>query len=114
MISIAHLEPASTQTDDPYYRTRPNHPGSVFVEGDTDESKSYEIGALLGRRTTSRKGKQRVQYLVRWKGYGPEWDEWYDEDGLDNARKLVKDYEQAETAKKANRKRVKNRQETEQ
>ena len=33
--------------------------------------------------------------MVRWKGYGPEWDEWYKgyvEDLLDHAMELVKAY----------------------
>jgi hypothetical protein len=33
------------------------------------------------------------EYLVRWKGYGAEWDDWYGEDLLDNATDLVKEYE---------------------
>lgn len=37
-------------------------------------------------------GKPRVQYLVRWKGYEPEWDEWYTEDDLGNAKQLIEDY----------------------
>lgn len=72
VISIAHLEPASTQVEDPYDRARPDHPGQVYVEGDTETSKSYKIEALLGKRSLKRYGKTRIQYLVRWKGYGPE------------------------------------------
>ena len=93
VVSIAHLEPASTQADDPYNRTRPNHPGSVYVEGDTETYKSYELQAILGHRTMKdRASKQKNQYLIRWKGYGPEWDEWHDESELNNVKELVEDY----------------------
>ena len=33
-----------------------------------------------------------MEYLVRWAGYGPEYDVWYNVKDLDNAPKLVKEY----------------------
>lgn len=107
VISVAHLEPATTQDEDPYHSARPDYPDAVYVEGDTENSKSYEIEAILAKRTSERHGEQRNQYLVRWKGYGPEFDEWYGEDKLDNAKELVEKYEEAnwatETTKRAGR-----------
>lgn len=107
VISIAHLEPATTQDDDPYHRARPDHPDAVYVEGDTENSKSYEIEALLGKRTGRKHGKQQTQYLVRWKSYGPEYDEWYGKEELENAKELVEKYEEAtgaiETTKRTGR-----------
>ena len=38
------------------------------------------------------KSKPVTEYRVKWKGYGPEWNEWYPEDLLDNARDLIKGY----------------------
>lgn len=32
------------------------------------------------------------EYLVRYKGYGPEYDEWLEEDALDTAVGAVKEY----------------------
>ena len=76
VISVAHLEPATTQKNDPFHEERPDHPGPVFVEGDTETSKSYEVESIVGKRTSKdKRGKMKVEYLVRWKEYGPEFDE---------------------------------------
>ena len=70
-------------------------PPAMFVDDDTDASKSFEVERLLHKRTV-KKGKGRaVEYLVRWTGYGPEWDRWYNIKDLDNAADLVHDYEEA-------------------
>ena len=41
----------------------------------------WPIDRILDERTTSRgRGKKRaVQYLCRFTGWGPDWDEWIDE-----------------------------------
>ena len=31
-------------------------------------------------------------YLVRWKGWGPEWDTWHSQDNLEGCTKLINDY----------------------
>ena len=93
VFTIAQLEPAPDPATDPFQRPRPDHPNSVFVEGDTDSYKSFEIERLLNKRSTRRSGREKVQYLVRWKGYGPEFDRWYDEVELENARELIEVYE---------------------
>ena len=107
VISIAHLEPASRQCDDPYDRPRPDHPEPVHVEGDTETMKSWELEAILSRRTTIRREEQIIQYLVRWKGYGPEWDTWMDLDELENAKELVKEFEESPAATKTQRRKRK-------
>jgi hypothetical protein len=38
---------------------------------------------------------KKVQYLVRWKNYGPEDDTWMDVDELVDCTELVEDYEKA-------------------
>ena len=35
----------------------------------------------------------KVQYIVRWKGFGPEYDEWKEEEELEGCAELVKEYE---------------------
>ena len=90
VISVAHLEP---KKKDPFQRPMPTNPGPVHMEGDTEDLQSWEIEKLLNKRTRTRKGKKIVQYQVRWLGWGPEWDQWYDLDKLDNAKELVEEYE---------------------
>ena len=64
-----------------------------IVDGDTDDYKSFEIERLLDKRTVRRGRGLSVQYLVRWKGYGPESDSWYTSKDLGDAKQLVEDYE---------------------
>lgn len=65
------------------------------MEGDTDTLKSFEVERLLNKRLVKRGKGRSVEYLVRWKKYGPEWDRWYSVKDLDNAPDLVRDYERA-------------------
>ena len=70
---IQQLKPASLETD-PFDRPRPNYPPSVFVEGDTELFKFYEIDRILNKRTI-RKGRGiATEYLLKWKEYGLEYD----------------------------------------
>ena len=74
VISIAHLEPSTDPALDPYYRHR-SPPPAVTVEGEIE----YEIDRLVRKRRV-RKGKGwSIQYLIRWKGFGPEHDTWQPE-----------------------------------
>lgn len=74
VFSVAQLEPAPKPSDDPFRRLHPHHPSAVFVDGDTDNLKSFEINRLLNKRTIKRGNGLTVEYLVCWTGYGPEWD----------------------------------------
>ena len=59
-----------------------------------DEWKSFYIKKLLDRRLRRYgRGKQIIEYLVKWTGYGPEFNEWYGEDLLDSAVELMLEYE---------------------
>jgi len=60
VFAIDHLEPA-TPGDDPFLRSRPDLPGPVYVEGDTEYSKSYEIERLVDKHVTP---TGRVKYLL--------------------------------------------------
>lgn len=93
VFSVAQLEPAPPPTEDPFSRPYPTHPPPMFVDGDTDSVKSFEIKHLLNRRIVKRGRSNSVEYLVRWKGFGPKWDRWYNVKDLDNAAELVLDYE---------------------
>ena len=93
VFSVAQLEP--WPGTDPFDRPLPNEPDSVFVEGDTDEYKSWEIDRLLNKRVSRRGKGYSTDYLLRWQGYGPEYDQWYNVKHLDDASLLVQDYENA-------------------
>lgn len=92
MISIAQLEPKPRT--DPFGRQEPGLPLAVIVEGDEEEWKSFEIGPLNNSRVRRYgRGKQMIEYLINWKGTGPEYSEWYPRELLDHAKELVDDYD---------------------
>nr|AAS66950.1 polyprotein [Melampsora lini] len=53
-----------------------------------NEEEEFEVNEVLDKR---RKGKS-IEYLINWKGYGPEYDTWEPESGLQNAREIVKEF----------------------
>ena len=89
VFTIAQLEPAPPPNDDPYSRPRPSHPQAVSADG-----QEYEVERLLNKRIM-RKGRGfATEYLLRWKGYGPEFDRWYNIKDLQDALELVEGYEE--------------------
>jgi hypothetical protein len=103
VFSIAHLEPAP-KTKDPYNRPRPEHPDSVFVEGDTEYYKSWEIEKIIDKQVSP---TGRIRYLVRWKGYGPEDDQWFPSSKLENAKEAVAEFEAKQAPKEIQGKKTK-------
>ena len=85
VFTIAMLEPAPIPGSDPFGRPTPEQPDAVYVEGDTEAQKSWEVERIVG--------KQGNRYLVRWKGWGPAHDQWRTKAQL-NASELVKEYEE--------------------
>lgn len=81
---IAMLEPTPSGLD-PYERPVPDYPDSVYIEGDTETHKSWMVDRIIS--------KQGDRYLIRWKGYGPEDDQWRTRAQLGNVSELVKEYE---------------------
>ncbi len=58
----------------------------IEVEENIDEWVSYEIEKLIDDRVQRFDRKSLIrEYLVRWKEYESEYNEWYDKDLLDNA-----------------------------
>ena len=60
VFSIFHLESALAPGSDPYYRTPPE-PETIFIAGDTDRVKSYEIECIINKKRRYNK----IHYLVR-------------------------------------------------
>jgi hypothetical protein len=100
VISIVHLEPAPCPGADPYQRkTRIEDLTPVYRDGQEE----WELDALVKKRTTGRASSKTVEYLGRWKGYGPEWDTWLKLSELDNAKELVKAFEDQQTLAKTSK-----------
>jgi len=53
-----------------------------------NEEKEYEIKEVRKHQ----KQERRIQYLVHWKDYGDEHDQWIAETWLPHARKAIEDY----------------------
>ena len=59
-----------------------------------DGSINSEIERLLNKRVIRKGRGLATEYLVRWKEYGPEFNQWYNIKDLDQAPELVKDYKE--------------------
>ena len=62
---------------------------------DIDEWKFYELEKVVDKRVI-RRGRGRkfcIEYFIRFKGYESEYNDWYPDKLLDNARDLIKEYE---------------------
>ena len=91
VFSVAQLETASSSTNDLFHYPRPHMPSAVFVDDDTDATKSFKIDRLFNKQTIKKGRGRAIEYLVYWTGYGLEWDRWYNIKDLDNATNLVRD-----------------------
>ena len=63
-------------------------PGPIQLADEVEPE--YEVESIL-RHRTGRGGRGR-QFLVRWRGYGPEHDLWLNEGELRNASQVLTDY----------------------
>jgi hypothetical protein len=71
-------------------RTITNVQPPVVKSINIDEEDEWEIEKLIDRRLK----RNRLEYLVRWKGWSSEYDEWKTVDQLQNARQLMIEYDQ--------------------
>ena len=53
-----------------------------------NEEEEYEVEEVQKHRKRGR----GTQYLVHWKGYGDEYDQWIAEMGLPHAKQAIEDY----------------------
>ncbi|CCO37033.1 Chromodomain Y-like protein Short=CDY-like [Rhizoctonia solani AG-1 IB] len=65
-----------------------NRPPLVTVDGEEE----YIVEGIMDSRET-KKGKW--EYLVKWKGYGPEESTWEPRENLKNARKFLSEYKKS-------------------
>lgn len=72
----------------PYHddgRTPPPPPAEVI-----DDEPEWEVDRILDHRVIKHKKSSKVEYLLRFLGYGPEHDVWQDD--ISNCPKIVKKY----------------------
>jgi len=53
-----------------------------------NEEEEYEVEEVQKHRTRER----GMQYLMHWKDYGDEYDQWIAESGLPHEKQAIKDY----------------------
>jgi hypothetical protein len=53
-------------------------------------TRSYEVERVLGKQVSP---AGTISYLVRWKDYGPEFDEWKPASAMAKAQDVVEEYE---------------------
>ena len=90
ILFIAQLESVFAFSNDFFNRSRSDHSNFVFVESDIERVKFYEIDKLIDKRQTKRRDSE---YLVRWKSYDFQFDEWRNLFELDDVMKLIRNYE---------------------
>ena len=90
IISIAQLEPGPKENN-PFSRTQSNETEPV-ANKDSDFP-LYEVERLIDCWIRQfRKGKSKIQYCVKWKGWGPEWNSWLSEEDLQDTKELMTEY----------------------
>ena len=87
---VTQLKSCSDSTANFFNRSRSNHSNSIFVEKNTKKVKSYEIEKFINKRQTKRR---ESKYLIRWRDYEFENDDWKNIFELDDTMNLVREYE---------------------
>ena len=84
VINIQHLK--KYETDDTY-RDRTTLPESFTRK---TESQEYEVEKIVGHKRVGKKAE--IRYLLRWTGYGPQFDTWATARDLKNSAELLSEY----------------------
>ena len=92
VISVVYLDPAP-KGKDPYDRTP--EPLPPVIKNADDPDARWSVDSVVNKRVINRGRRSKVQYLVRFEGYGPHDDEWMHEDELWDCEDLVRKYELA-------------------
>lgn len=89
IINIAHLE--KYQSSPAEFGARPT---KRLNRADFEELPEVEIERILNERMRKRHGGRRVrEFKVRWKGFGPEDDEWMTAKALKKAPNILQEWE---------------------
>jgi len=92
VISVVYLDPAP-KGKDPFDRDVP--PPPPVVKNAEDPDAEWEVEAVVNKRIRKTGRAMKVQYLVRYSGWGPDYDEWRSEEELSTCAELVEEYEKA-------------------
>ena len=90
IFSIIQLKSSSSLDVDWFKRKRLDYFDFVFVESDTSKIKSWELETIVNKREITNRD---WEYLIRWKDYKLEENVWRNLSKLDNAMKLIREYE---------------------
>ena len=86
MIHNVFNEDLLTRCREPYYQGQHMEPASPPMI--INEEEEYEVEEVWKHR----KQKREIQYLVHWKGYRDEHNQWIAEMGLSYAKEAIENY----------------------
>jgi hypothetical protein len=89
IVFVTQIESISNSALNSFRRSRLIESEFVQIEDDIDTVKFFEIERLINKRITTRD----VKYLLRWKDYDSQWNEWRNLDELHHALNLIQNYE---------------------
>jgi hypothetical protein len=94
ILNIAHLESYSKSPPD-----LGDRPTKSLNRDDFDAKPEVDVDFILAERWRKSRGRRIQQFKVRWKGFGPEDDEWLTKKGLRNAPEILEDWINAKKVK---------------
>ena len=92
ILFIVQLKLTSSLHNDFFRRSKSDHSKSIFVKSDIVNVKFFEMNRFINRRQIKRR---ELKYLIRWRDYESENDQWKNFSKLNDVMKLVKNYENA-------------------
>lgn len=84
VFNVSRLEPYRRRLDS----GEPELPPPVLL----DDHPEWEVEEVKGKRSR----RKKLQYLVAWVGYPPEYDEWVPAESLENAQEAVQIFEKSQ------------------
>ena len=96
VINIAHLE--SYRKSPPELGERPK---KHLAREDFEAKPEWVVEKIIAEDLKPQGKKKIRKYLVRWEGYGPDWDLWLTKYQLQNAPKVLRSWEKRRVQTKA-------------